>query len=361
MFWKTRARYEPGKLVGAFLFFYGLFRFGVEFIREPDQQLIAFTRATGLHMGQWLSLPMILARPLLDAYRQGPPRADRTDGGHRQRRLSDVRSSAPCASASGAKGRSASRPIWRPATLIITQPATRSARPATSSPRPRSARCSANWSARRSADCWKRAGAPADAVYAELGPGRGTLAADALRVLRSSGFAGEVHFVETSPVLREAQKRAVPNAHWHDSIAELPERPLLLVANEFLDALPIRQFVAGIERRVTVVGGGLAFDRDGEIVEVSPARDEAVSAIAAHLAEHGGIALLIDYGHERTAPGDTLQAVSRHRFASILEAPGEQDLTSHVDFEAVAASASKAGAKVIAAGDPGRMAATARH
>ena len=195
------------------------------------------------------------------------------------------------------------------------------------------------------ADCWKRAGAPA-AIYAELGPGRGTLAADALRVLRSSGFAGEVHFVETSPVLREAQKRAAPNAHWHDSIAELPERPLLLVANEFLDALPIREFVAGIERRVTVVGGGLAFDRDGEIVEVSPARDDAVSAIAAHLVKNGGIALLIDYGHERTAPGDTLQAVSLHRFASVLEAPGERDLTSHVDFEAVAASASKAGAKV---------------
>ena len=195
-------------------------------------------------------------------------------------------------------------------------------------------------------DCWKRAGAPPDAVYAELGPGRGTLAADALRVLRSSGFAGDVHFVETSPVLREAQKQAVPNAHWHDSIAELPKRPLLLVANEFLDALPIRQLVAGIERRVTVVGGGLAFDRDGEIVEVSPARDDAVGAIAAHLVKHGGVALLIDYGHERTAPGDTLQAVSLHRFASVLEAPGERDLTSHVDFEAVAASASKAGAKV---------------
>ena len=195
-------------------------------------------------------------------------------------------------------------------------------------------------------DCWKRAGAPADAVYAELGPGRGTLAADALRVLRSSGFAGEVHFVETSPVLREAQKRVVPNAHWHDAIADLPKRPLLLVANEFLDALPIRQFVAGIERRVTVTGGGLAFERDGEIIETSPVRDEAVEAVAAHLVKLGGVALMIDYGHARSAPGDTLQAVSRHRFASILEAPGERDLTSHVDFESVAAVAAKGGAKV---------------
>jgi len=60
MFWKTKARYEPGKLVGIFIFFYGIFRFGIEFIREPDQQLIGFAQATHLHMGQWLSLPMIL-------------------------------------------------------------------------------------------------------------------------------------------------------------------------------------------------------------------------------------------------------------------------------------------------------------
>lgn len=196
------------------------------------------------------------------------------------------------------------------------------------------------------ADCWKRAGSPADAVYAELGPGRGTLAADALRVLRSSGFSSEAHFVETSPILRAAQQRAVPTAVSHDAIAELPKRPLLLVANEFLDALPIRQSVAGVERRVTVIGGGLAFDRDGEIVESSPARDAAIETVAAHLAKHGGVALLIDYGHERTAPGDTLQAVSRHGFASLLDKPGEQDLTSHVDFEAVAAAASKGGAQV---------------
>ena len=196
------------------------------------------------------------------------------------------------------------------------------------------------------ADCWKRAGAPADAVYAELGPGRGTLAIDALRVLRSSGFTGEVHFVETSPLLRDSQAHAVPNGQWHESVAELPERPLLLVANEFLDALPIRQFVGGIERRVMVVAGGLAFDRDGEIVEDSPVRDEAVEAIAAHLARHGGAALLIDYGHERSGPGDTLQAVARHHFAPLLERPGEQDLTSHVDFESVAAAAGRGGASV---------------
>lgn len=196
------------------------------------------------------------------------------------------------------------------------------------------------------ADCWKRVGAPADAVYAELGPGRGTLAADALRVLRSSGFRGDAHFVETSPLLREAQQRTVANAHWHNAIGDLPKRPILLVANEFLDALPIRQFVGGVERQVTLAAGGLAFDRDGEIAEESPVRDEAVEAIGEHLARHGGVAVVIDYGHERTAPGDTLQAVARHGFASILDKPGEQDLTSHVDFEAVAVSARKAGTEV---------------
>lgn len=194
------------------------------------------------------------------------------------------------------------------------------------------------------ADSWGRAGSLSDAIYAELGPGRGTLAADALRVLRNAGFSGEVHLVETSPVLRDAQAAAVPGSVWHDSIDDLPARPLLLVANEFLDALPVRQHVSGLERRVMVAAGGLAFDRDGDIIETSPARDDAVSSIATCLAAKGGVALFIDYGHERSAPGDTLQAVRGHRFAPVLVDPGEQDLTSHVDFEAVARAAHDAGA-----------------
>ena len=196
------------------------------------------------------------------------------------------------------------------------------------------------------ADCWTRAKRPADAIYAELGPGRGSLAADALRVLRSTGFAGDVHLVETSPVLRAKQAERVPDANCHAAIEDLPAAPLLLVANEFFDALPIRQYVNGIERRVEVIGDGLAFDRDGEIVEQSPAREEAVSAIATCLVQCGGIALVIDYGHERSSPGDTLQAVHGHRYVPTLIEPGEQDLTSHVDFEALGRAASEAGAKV---------------
>jgi len=196
------------------------------------------------------------------------------------------------------------------------------------------------------ADVWKRAGAPADAIYAELGPGRGTLASDALRMMRSAGFAGEVHLVETSPVLRSKQKDALPDAHWHDSVDDLPARPLLLVANEFFDALPIRQHVGAIERRVTVAGGGLAFDRDGEIVETSPASELAVTAIATCLAASGGAAIIVDYGHERSAPGETLQAVRGHGFAPVLASPGEQDLTAHVDFEMIGNAAHAAGAAV---------------
>lgn len=198
------------------------------------------------------------------------------------------------------------------------------------------------------ADCWQRAGAPVDAIYAELGPGRGTLAADVLRVLRRSGFANEAHLVETSPALRAAQQRLVPDAHWHETVDDLPEVPLLLVANEFLDALPVRQFVGGIERRVVIAGEKLAFDRDGDIVEQSPARDDAVRAIAGKLAQSGGTAILIDYGHARTSPGDTLQAVRGHEFAPALADSGEQDLTAHVDFEAVAEASREEGAVVSA-------------
>jgi NADH dehydrogenase [ubiquinone] 1 alpha subcomplex assembly factor 7 len=203
------------------------------------------------------------------------------------------------------------------------------------------------------ADVWRRCRTPEGVIYAELGPGRGTLAADALRVLRSIGFKGEVHLVETSPVLREVQKGALPSAHWHEQIADLPKKPLLLVANEFLDALPVRQFVGSAERRIQLVGGRLAFDRDGEIFEDSPARAKAVAAIAEHLLEHGGVALFIDYGHLETAPGDTLQAVRSHAFVPFLENPGEQDLTAHVDFDAVGRAAREAGALVTRAAPQG--------
>jgi SAM-dependent MidA family methyltransferase len=196
------------------------------------------------------------------------------------------------------------------------------------------------------ADCWRRAGQPRDAFYAELGPGRGTLAADALRVLRKSGLAGQTHLVETSPVLRSEQHKRLPDAQWHDRVDDLPAAPALLVANEFFDALPVRQWVGGEERRLAIEDGRLAFTLDGEIREDSAARDEAARAIASHLAAHGGVALIVDYGHARSGAGDTLQAVRGHAYADVLADPGEQDLTAHVDFETLARAASVGGAAV---------------
>ena len=194
------------------------------------------------------------------------------------------------------------------------------------------------------ADIWTRAGKPANAVYAELGPGRGTLANDALRVMRRAGFEGEVHLVESSPALRDAQAKLLPEAIFHDDLTGLPEAPLLLIANEFFDALPVRHFVEGRERHVILAAGGFAFDRDGSITERSPAREEITEQLAKHLADHGGAAIIIDYGYAGEEQGDTLQAVRAHRHSYVLDHPGEQDLTAHVDFTSIADAARRGGA-----------------
>jgi len=195
------------------------------------------------------------------------------------------------------------------------------------------------------ADAWVRAGQPSNAIYAELGPGRGSLAADALRVLRRAGFAGGVHLVETSPALRAAQAGLLPEAIFHDELADLPPAPLLFVANEFFDALPVRQWVGDEERRVTHDGERFVFTVNGPICETSPAREAIAEALARHLAKNGGVAIVIDYGYPGGEQGDTLQAVRGHRFADPLDAPGEQDLTAHVDFAALADAARRGGAR----------------
>ena len=196
------------------------------------------------------------------------------------------------------------------------------------------------------ADAWVRAGRPDEAIYAELGPGRGTLADDALRVLRRAGFAGQVHLIETSPGLRRAQAQLIPDAVFHDAPTTLPDAPLLLVANEFFDALPVKQWIGGTERRVTNNGDRLAFTAHGPIVETSPVRCEVVAGLARQLTAHGGAAIIIDYGFAGGETGDTLQAVRAHRHADPLDFPGEQDLTTHVDFAALAEAGRKGGARV---------------
>ena len=218
------------------------------------------------------------------------------------------------------------------------------------------------------ADLWARAGTP-DAHYVELGPGRGTLAADALRAMRSAGLQPQVHLVETSAVLRKAQAGRVPGASWHDDVGTLPGGiPLLIVANEFFDALPIRQLVAGEsgwrERLVVHRDGRFAplpgprvgseampahlrAAPPGTVIETSPASAAVVRQLAQLVAGSGGAALIVDYGHARTAPGETLQAVAAHAFADPWSDPGERDLTAHVDFEALGEAARREGVRVM--------------
>jgi len=218
------------------------------------------------------------------------------------------------------------------------------------------------------ADLWVRAGRPAGIRYVELGPGRGTLAADALRAMRAAGLEPRVHFVETSPVLRAAQAARVPYADWHDDLAALPaDGPVLAVANEFFDALPVRQLVATPtgwrERLVTLEGGrftpaagprvpsaaipeSVRSAPPGTVLEASPASLAWVRRLAERLNRHGGAALVVDYGHDRLSAGETLQAVRRHGYADPWSEPGEADLTAHVDFESLARAACGAGALV---------------
>jgi SAM-dependent MidA family methyltransferase len=215
------------------------------------------------------------------------------------------------------------------------------------------------------AQAWLDQGSPSGVVLVELGPGRGTLMADILRATaRVPGFhaALSVHLVETSPKLRAIQATRVPGATWHHDISTLPEGPLWLVANEFLDALPIRQFVrtgpAWRERIIGLVDAQLAFGlapplpvepledrlsdtKDGDMVEFCPALAPMVGEVGRRVAAHGGAAVFLDYGGWRSA-GDTLQAVKGHAYCDPLDAPGEADLTAHVDFEAIARAAAPA-------------------
>jgi NADH dehydrogenase [ubiquinone] 1 alpha subcomplex assembly factor 7 len=223
---------------------------------------------------------------------------------------------------------------------------------------------------------WQAMGPPAPLALVELGPGRGTLMADALRAARVMlGFDTtlHVHLIETSPVLQRRQQETlaavgVPIA-WHREFAEVPESPLIVIANEFFDALPVHQAVktpSGWHERMVGIGadGQLIFALHPDplpgfaalvpgIVAGAPTgavyewrSGDVADEIARRVAKHGGAALVIDYGHVESALGDTFQAVGRHGFADPLTAPGDVDLTAHVDFAALARIARAAGARV---------------
>jgi SAM-dependent MidA family methyltransferase len=225
------------------------------------------------------------------------------------------------------------------------------------------------------AELWRLMGEPSPLCLVELGPGRGTLMADLLRaakVVPAFRAALDVHLVETSPVLTERQRTTLAPSgvllHWHAGTETLPAGPLVALANEFVDALPVDQLVktedGWHERRVGMKNGRLAFGLDPAPLPGIEARLPArlrpspsgavyerrdlmpIGDIARRIAAHGGAALVIDYGHTRSAFGDTLQAVRAHRFADPLDSPGEADLTAHVDFEALATAAEEQGTEV---------------
>ena len=221
-------------------------------------------------------------------------------------------------------------------------------------------------------DAWMRLGQPARFVLAEVGPGRGTMMADILRATaRVPGFheAATVVLVEASPRLRDRQRETLAGhaVTWADTIDDLPAGPLILLANEFIDALPIRQFVRtpeGIAERMVGLDqdGALAFGLRpgakldtindatlldaplGAVLEICPAGLAIAARLGARLATSGGAALLIDYGPDGGF-GDTLQALHRHAYDDPLAHPGEADLTAHVDFAALARAAELTGAR----------------
>lgn len=209
---------------------------------------------------------------------------------------------------------------------------------------------------------WEHMGAPDPVLFAEAGPGRGTLMADALRVIgrTAPAFAAalRVHLVETSASLRAMQMQRVAAAVWHDAIADLPAGPMVMLANEFLDALPIRQFVrrGGAWTERYVMDGAfveracdappMAGPNDADVVEWGEAAGLLMHALASRLADQGGVALFVDYGPAQSAPGDSLQALRGGQAVDPLLDPGTADITAHVDFQALASVARQAGAAV---------------
>jgi SAM-dependent MidA family methyltransferase len=219
---------------------------------------------------------------------------------------------------------------------------------------------------------WQGMGRPAPLRLVELGPGRGTLMRDALRAAKAQpGFlaAATVHLIEISAPLRQWQRRLLlrkeaegtsPGIAWHATLQEVPAGPAIVIGNEFLDALPIRQLVwhdgAWHERVVAAGPEGLRFaagaevhcaraaPQPGAIAELRPGEDELVATLAARAEPL--VALFLDYGPAVPSFGDTLQAVRRHAYADPLSEPGTADLTAHVQFAAFAGKARSAGLAV---------------
>ena len=174
---------------------------------------------------------------------------------------------------------------------------------------------------------WQKLGSPEEFALVELGAGRGTLMADLLRAARIvPAFQPQIHIVEISPILREKQREAIVLATWHTTLPKL-NIPAIVIANEFFDALPIKQFDGEVERKIELKNGELQFSSKNVSRETSPVSESIMAEIAANYA--GGI--IIDYGYI-TGSGDTFQALHKHKYVNPLENCGEADLTAHVNF-----------------------------
>lgn len=158
----------------------------------------------------------------------------------------------------------------------------------------------------------------------EVGPGRGTLMSDILRVLEKAGIKADVHFVETNPILKLEQAKRVPHATWHEMIPECD----ILIANEFVDCLPINQYVNGHEVRL---GDEFKFKLAPSLIKHSQFTEICDYRMLNTNFKH---ALFIDYGYE-SGYGNTLQAMKNGNYVDVLETPGEADLTAHVNFTAL--------------------------
>ena len=211
-------------------------------------------------------------------------------------------------------------------------------------------------------NAWTALASPPRFALVELGPGRGTLMADILRAAKALPEfikAAEVHLVETSPVLCALQGEKLETVNWHHSVETLPPLPALIIANEFFDALPVKQFENRAGRWFECCVGygesglklGLvpaASRRGAEGVHEASAVSVAIANdLGAHIAKYGGAALVIDYGHLKSGVGDTVQALRQHQFVSILQDVGEADVTAHVDFEALANGFMAGGAELL--------------
>ena len=372
---------RPGLILGSFIALYGLARIVGEFFREPDPQL-GFLWG-GLTMGMLLSVPMIIAGAVIIVRGAGAARLRSMQV--RPRRRQAVTEYSPLQSEIRKLIKSSGpMPVWRYMELCLTHPkygyyVSRDplGREGDFTTAPEVSQMFGELLGLWAASVWKAMGSPPLLRLIELGPGRGTMMADALRALRVLPPLYQslsIHLVEINPVLRDKQQATLSARAQHrtgtKASTRCPKGPAIIFANEYFDVLPIHQMVKqrdrlaradGRDRRQTASWCSAPRREPmprfevllpplvraapvGAVFEWRP--DAEIMKIASRVRDQDGAALIIDYGHVRSDAGDTFQAIARHSFADPLKSPGQADVTAHVDFQALARAAEGLGARV---------------